>query len=406
MAVSELNGLSRFSWGQFRDCAGLMPPTVIYHIAVQNTFLEFTPIDSFGPCLRQTLSCPCLTLKEKPALESLSEAKTCTSESLPEFSSSASTDCDVLTALKGRIPGDRSGGRDLTECLGGPAQKVDDMTGSGEGNGRRSKSILAMQMNMNKDLVAASRCSKPDLFTVIRKQLHRMNAVNLSTSIHRIARIGGPHGQYEMDVSNALLSAIEKQAQCELEFRNGMMPAKVATICIWSCASLQVFRPALFSSLIQVLGQSELMACKDFEITNVLWACSQFVKAFDRGGFAREHSKARGLLLEVSEPLHKLMHGVVLYFQHNQLVQTRTPILVSALVSLANLSTIDSLSMTTIPLFQSFCNALALTCEELSFNNKTQIGVACHVMGKFHKEVVLAASKSLRQKCLPVHFNI
>lgn len=103
------------------------------------------------------------------------------------------------------------------------------------------------------------------------------------------------------------------------------------------------------------------------------------------------------------------MHSVMLYFQHeNMLPQARAATLVSALVSLANLSTIDSLSMTTISLFQSVCDALAFRYEELSFNNKTQIGVSNHVMGKSHKEVVLAVSKSLRQKCskLAVHFHI
>lgn len=112
--------------------------------------------------------------------------------------------------------------------------------------------------------------------------------------------------------------------------------------------------------------------------------------------------------MEISEPLHKLMDGVILFFQQHQLRQTRAAVLVSALVSLANLSTIDGLSMTTIPLFLSVCDALPLKCEELSCNNKTQISVASHVMGKFHKEVVLAVSKSLRQKCpqLAVHFHV
>ena len=68
-----------------------------------------------------------------------------------------------------------------------------------------------------------------------------MNAVNLSTAIHRIARLGGP-GENETSVLEALLTVIEEKTWRQLQNDDGSMPAGCATIVAWSCASLQVPR--------------------------------------------------------------------------------------------------------------------------------------------------------------------
>lgn len=114
---------------------------------------------------------------------------------------------------------------------------------------RQRKTALATQMKLNKELLVAGRDGSPGLFHLIRTQQHRMNAVNLSTSLHRVVRIGGPRDAGERAVLNGLLNAIEKQSHCEAiaeakpetsHKRGSSMPAKCATIIAWSCASLQV----------------------------------------------------------------------------------------------------------------------------------------------------------------------
>lgn len=67
-----------------------------------------------------------------------------------------------------------------------------------------------------------------------------MNAVNLSTAMHRIARLGDLRGQKGWRTLGALLNAIEKRTWQELENHDGAMPARCATIIAWSCAKLQV----------------------------------------------------------------------------------------------------------------------------------------------------------------------
>lgn len=124
--------------------------------------------------------------------------------------------------------------------------------GGSSKNDRQRKIALASQMKLNKELLVAGRDSSgsPGLFHLVRTQRHRMNAVNLSTSLHRMVRVGGPRDAGERAVLNALLNEIEKQsreaiaeaaeAKPECHKRGSSMPAKCATIIAWSCASLQV----------------------------------------------------------------------------------------------------------------------------------------------------------------------
>lgn len=69
----------------------------------------------------------------------------------------------------------------------------------------------------------------------------------------------------------------------------------------------------------------------------------------------------------------------------------------SALVSIATLSSVEHVALAT--LFKSICDALAAKSRELSFNNKTQIGVAGHIMSKYNKRVVRDAHKSFSEQC-------
>lgn len=271
----------------------------IYDIRLKNTFLEFRPVDvSNGQCFRKTLSCPCLLFGVTPKSEAVE--RTDSSEFLPEVASTVSTDSDVPIAVKGEnqkgveekcqtapLESGRKPGKALQDARSDPRKNC------------ISKAVLAMQMQGNKQLMEANHCSKPDIFTLVRTQIHRMNAVNLSTAMHRIARLGDPQGQKGWSTLGALLNAIEKRTWQELENHDGAMPARCATIIAWSCAKLQVFRPDLFATLIQLVGLG-LGTCKEFEVTNLLWACAQLVKHLASAEDATHDLKQKNTLKDAS----------------------------------------------------------------------------------------------------------
>ena len=146
--------------------------------------------------------------------------------------------------------------------------------------------------------------------------------------------------------------------------------------------------------------EPNLQSCKDFEVTNLLWACAQLVK--EAGS---RPSSSSCSLKGVGRPLSALMDAVEVDFQ-GRLQDMTSQILASALVSVAMLSAVGNLSLT--PLFSSICDALALKSSELSWNNKTQLGHAGRIMRRYHKEVVQAMHKSLSEKCpeLATYFRV
>lgn len=373
-----------------------MPP--VYDIKMKNTFLEFKPVDlSNEQCFRKTLSCPCLSFLDDAPAKSETEDRTDSSMLLPEVTSSVSTDSDVPTA-----PGAKPEGVGKFQATLLDRMKLSKARDAhNDSKNRRSKAALATQMKLNKQLMEANCCSKPDIFTLVRAQMHRMNAVNLSTALHRIARLGGPRDHNHAVVLDALLNAIEKQTSREIEHKDGSMPARCATIIAWSCASLQVFQQDLFRSLIRVV-ELGLDTCKDFEVTNLLWACAQLVKHLQaKVGLGGEECLAE----QVGQALRALMDAVEVYFRP-RLQNMTGQILVSALVSVATLSSLEALSLAM--LFGSICNALLSKTSELSFNNKTQVGVACQIMSRHNEQAVEDVRKSCSARCpdLAIYFRV
>eukprot|EP00435_Cladocopium_sp_Y103_P038229 s2351_g10.t1 len=375
-----------------------MPP--LYDIAVKNTFLEFNIVDPSNESeqgLQKTLSCPNLSFKTLSCpnmsfLTTQSEAGEETDSSgSPDAASSVSTDRD--------IPPNKGVNQKGVKKL-----QVQDVSISNCSLG----TALAMQVRLNKQLMQARRGRKRNIFTLVRTQIHQMNAVNLSTAIHRIARLGGP-GENDTVVVEALLNVIEEQTWRELAHHDDSMTAGCATIVAWSCASLQVFQHDLFGALIQVV-ELGLTTCKDFEVTNLLWACAQLVKhlpiAFKASKGGLDPAQGVGWLPErVGRPLCALMDAVEVYFQ-GRLQNMTGSVLVSALVSVAILSAAEDLSVTT--LFSSICHALALRYGELSFHQKEKVGIAGRIMRKHNARVVQAVGKSVSEKCpeLAIHFRV
>lgn len=378
---------------------------LLYNISVKNTFLEFMPVELCNPQFRKTSSCPCLSFVGD-APKSETEGKTVSSEYLPDVASSLSTDSDVptekhvegkLNKLEAAFEKEKS-----SEAPG-------DYGRSRASKNSSSKATLTRQMRLNNELVTANLCTKPDIFKLVAKQLPGMNAINLSTAMHRIARLGGPRDEDDTLVLNALLDAIRKQTWREIAANDGSMPAKCATIIAWSSASLQVFPQDLLAALIQVVARG-LKTCNDFEVTNALWACAQCVKhlqhlpstSTDRASLdgldstANQHCPSRRCPVQFIQTLRALIYAVEVYFQ-GRLHEVKVQVLMSALVSIATLSSVEHVALAT--LFKSICDALAAKSRELSFNNKTQIGVAGHIMSKYNKRVVRDAHKSFSEQC-------
>ena len=216
----------------------LMAP--IYDIRLKRTFLEFIPLELCSEeGLRKTSSCPCLLLD---APKSEAEERTDTMESLPEVvAAEVASTVSTHSTLRDRDIAEASSPTELSK-----ASKASDAFAKT----RATKTYLTMHIKLNGELVEASRYTNPDIFSLIRVKLHQMNAINLSTAVHRIAKLGGPCDQNETLVMNALLNGIEKQTRCELENHDRSMSAKSASIIAWSCASLQVSFVSCFVLLV------------------------------------------------------------------------------------------------------------------------------------------------------------
>ena len=203
--------------------ANVMAPK--YEIRLRNSFLEFSSPEPSTPWQRRSLSCPCLGV----ALSTSDGTVTSSSSEEAEVSPvSASVSTDEPQDRKAIGSG----------CEENAPKNLDSVCAQNQrSNSERSTTkSIRKQVSINKAL--KGNASNGTLM-LIRTKLHRMNAVNLATSIHRIARDRMPQGDDEIEIFNSLLVVMEKQALRELSHHDGSMPANCATIIAWSCASLR-----------------------------------------------------------------------------------------------------------------------------------------------------------------------
>ncbi|CAK9019568.1 unnamed protein product [Durusdinium trenchii] len=231
-----------------------------YHISVKATFLEFVPLDATSESpLRRCRSCS--PHWSPPEIEKGKRGGGASD------STAAETEDVVLNSSE-----------DTEDCKGQPQVLY-----------KKHRSNLYRKINKE---ISSAYCTQ-SLLNIIDRSLGDMNAVNLSTSIHRLARAIGSH-EWDPEVSRVLdrlLDAIEHQAVSELERGASKFSPRCATIIAWSCATLQamrgcqgeVFRLRLFSVLMTISLQS-LQSCQAYEVTNLLWAVAQLSKQHP-GGF-------------------------------------------------------------------------------------------------------------------------
>ena len=91
----------------------------------------------------------------------------------------------------------------------------------------------------------------------MKENIDKMNAVNLSTALHRLARAWtnkqgkGQKSLARHPVVSRMVDLAEDFAERELQNHDNSMPANCCTIIAWSCSSLSFFRSSLFAVLVK-----------------------------------------------------------------------------------------------------------------------------------------------------------
>mmetsp|Transcript_28539 Transcript_28539/g.67823 ORF Transcript_28539/g.67823 Transcript_28539/m.67823 type:complete len:346 (+) Transcript_28539:78-1115(+) len=322
------------------------PKVEPYKIDVKNTFLQFsTPKEEQ---VRRAASCPprhCLTHRLREDCRKNDEDTVSTAASVREE--------DALT------------NSDLSE-LGAPLRR------DGEDSA---------QKKINKELMTAAKRHTSKLLEVVSKHMSQMNAVNLATAFHRIARNQDKGMKAtQSTVFKSMLEIVEDMALHEQEHFDGRMPAKCCTIIAWSCASLHIFPPNLFSSMAKVAAR-DLTRCETFEVTNLLWAFAQLQKLRPETA------------LHLSEELLQLLDAVAATLSRQPLRNLKATVLISALVSVANFP--RSRSLASQWLFTNTSQELALRWPELSLENKNQITLAFQLTKAKHVQLYQTVVTSL-----------
>lgn len=174
----------------------------------------------------------------------------------------------------------------------------------GTGTASNAQRFLKVNKAINRRLTeAASSGGIFALLDIVKRELMRMNGVNMATALHRVARMSAEANEasdrsgeataetieasrqriVEHPSFQALLAAIEERAHAVHkqtlhkkgeafdELDDEVFPAQCASIVAWSCATLRLCQQSLLYVLSEVAGQ-RLDRFKPYEVTNMLWA--------------------------------------------------------------------------------------------------------------------------------------
>lgn len=204
-----------------------------------------------------------------------------------------------------------------------------------------------------------------------------MNAVNLSTALHRLARAWtnkqgkGQKSLAHHPVVSRMVDLAEEFAERDLQNRDNSMPANCCTIIAWSCSSLSFFRSSLFAVLVKVASQG-VEECQSFEITNLMWALAELCRRRPQMG------------KELSPSIQELVLATAPVFMKWQLHTLNVRVLTSALMSLAFFPPMDLLAHGV--LIAKIVLELAVRDEELA--SESQVVVAAfQTLSRNHSSV-------------------
>eukprot|EP00930_Biecheleria_cincta_P068634 TRINITY_DN5624_c0_g1_i5.p1 TRINITY_DN5624_c0_g1~~TRINITY_DN5624_c0_g1_i5.p1 ORF type:complete len:413 (+),score=61.16 TRINITY_DN5624_c0_g1_i5:146-1240(+) len=137
----------------------------------------------------------------------------------------------------------------------------------------------AEQKNINRKLarMPMSQEGVAKLLQLVSAKLPRMNGVNLTTAMHRLARCslaGVPVGHPNLShIMESMLAAVEHLIE------TATLAPNCASIIAWSCAQMGQFRKSLFLSLAR-LASCHISDLQPHDLSNMMWAYAQFCKHY------------------------------------------------------------------------------------------------------------------------------
>ncbi|CAE7322467.1 para [Symbiodinium natans] len=234
------------------------------------------------------------------------------------------------------------------------------------------------QKRLNAEIVEAGKAPAADVWSRIlglaEAHLGSMNAINISTALHRLARASTSDASKKRrrhPVLFRMLDVAEAFAERQLQNRDKSMSANVSTILAWSCASLHLFRSSLFAALLKVASRG-VAECQSYEMTNLMWAVAELCRR--HADMGQEIKPAIRELVLCATPVVLKWH----------LDTFNLKVLTSALMSLVHFPPMDGLDHKV--LISKIVLELAVRDEELASENKV-IASAFHAMCKQHPQI-------------------
>mmetsp|Transcript_114940 Transcript_114940/g.215116 ORF Transcript_114940/g.215116 Transcript_114940/m.215116 type:complete len:687 (-) Transcript_114940:2-2062(-) len=157
-----------------------------------------------------------------------------------------------------------------------------------------SKSKRWPHMELNKQICAAANVSQDAILHLVQKNQASLNIVNISTALHRLARLRrgndiNAEGEPPAIDADSRFQALLVQVK-EPDFFQGAgeTRARCMSVIAWSCAQLRIYDEPL-RKIISEHAEVCLHMFKPFELSNLLWA---FVKMPHKAQHASLFKKA------------------------------------------------------------------------------------------------------------------
>eukprot|EP00928_Gymnodinium_smaydae_P011582 TRINITY_DN14258_c0_g1_i1.p1 TRINITY_DN14258_c0_g1~~TRINITY_DN14258_c0_g1_i1.p1 ORF type:complete len:387 (+),score=49.95 TRINITY_DN14258_c0_g1_i1:19-1179(+) len=149
-----------------------------------------------------------------------------------------------------------------------------------KGEGKGKQCIASRFSLINSRLICVAKDGKPDvLLKIIAEDLPKMNFVNLSTALHRLAKLTGKSAHKVQFVkAHTVFDLIVTSVRHQLAMRQPRCPVpqpQALSNTAWALATLQhVDLPLL--EMCASLATKQVSSFKPFELSSILWAFASF----------------------------------------------------------------------------------------------------------------------------------
>lgn len=169
-----------------------------------------------------------------------------------------------------KVRGDR---RERRVERSGKTKDKEDKSDRKEKQGRWN--ARSEQLSLNREICAcADRGDFEALLNTVARKQTRMNLVNLSTALHRLARMSAEEGICKWDRDDHRVRALREQIRVQLERllvgSTNEPHARCLSTIAWACGRLQDY-DANVMQMVGELAESWMAMFKTFELANLLW---------------------------------------------------------------------------------------------------------------------------------------